>query len=235
MTRRRRREAPVAALRVVLADDSCAFRDGLGFLLRTGGVEVVASVDDLPALLEVVRRLSPDLAVVDAELDATRAGSGVTAGLALKAERPGMGVIVVAAHPEAEHVLRLLDGAGSGAGYLLKDTVRDVLGLLDAVRRVAGGGLALSPEVVSPMVAERRGAEPFRGLSERDREVFSLVAQGRSNAGIAEALMLSTKTADSHVAGLLDDLGVEHDGTDNGRARATLALLRRVSPGVAPV
>lgn len=235
MTRRRGRDAPVSVLRVVVADESCAFRDGLGFLLRTGGAEVVSSVDHLAALFEVVPMVAPDLVVVDADLDPTGPGSGVTAGLALKGRLPGLGLIVVAAHPETQHVERLLDGASSGAGYLLKDTDADVLGLLDALRRVAAGGLALSPEVVSPLVEASRRAEPLSGLSHRDQEILSLVAQGRSTTGIAEALMLSPKTAHSHVSGLLSDLGVEHDGTDNGRARATLALLRQVSAGVAPL
>jgi len=233
VTRRRGRGVPIPALRVVVADDSCAFRDGLGFLLRTGGAEVVSSVDDLPVLLEVVPQLSPDLVVVDADL--AGAGSGVGAALALKGRLPGLGVIVVATHPQAQHVERLLDGASGGTGYLLKDTDADVLGLLDALRRVAGGGLALSPEVVSPLVAASSRAGPLSALSHRDREVLSLVAQGRSDTGIADALMLSHKTADSHVSGLLSDLGVEHDGTDNGRARATLTLLRQASAGVAPV
>jgi DNA-binding NarL/FixJ family response regulator len=211
----------------VLADGSATSRQGLEFLLAIGGVEVVASVADLPALVEAVHRASPDLAVIDAELAYDGSASGVSGALALKHERPGLGVIVVAARADTEEVLRLVDGADSGMGYLLKEPVQDVLGLLEALRRVAGGGLALSPEVVGPLVAARSRSEPLSTLSGRDREVLSLVAQGRSNTGIAEALLLSDRTTDSHVRSLLRGLGVQHDGTENGRARATLALLRR--------
>lgn len=224
--RRRGRPAPAPALRVVLADGSCGFRDGLGFLLRTGGADVVSSVDGEPALRAAVHQHRPDVVVVDAALQGAEGGSGVGAALALKGEQPGLGVVVVAARADPQQALRLLDGASNGAGYLLKEAEKDVLGLLDAVRRVAAGGLALSPGLVTPMLTARGGAEPVSRLSARDREVLALVAQGRSNTGIAETLQLSAKTADSHVAALLRDLGVEHDGTDNGRARAVLALLR---------
>jgi DNA-binding NarL/FixJ family response regulator len=211
---------------VVLADHSTTSRQGLEFLLATAGVEVVASVVDLPALVEAVHRTSPDLAVVDAELRFDGSASGVSAALALKDERPGLGVIVIATQSDTEEVLRLVDGADRGMGYLLTETVQDVLGLLDALRRVAAGGLALSPEVVGSLVAARSRSEPLNTLSGRDQEVLSLVAQGRSNTGIAEALFLSGRTTDSHVSDLLRGLGVQHDGTENGRARATLALLR---------
>jgi DNA-binding NarL/FixJ family response regulator len=133
---------------------------------------------------------------------------------------------VVANRPELDDVLALLDGAGRGSGYLLKEKERDVLGLLDALRRVARGGLALSSEVVAALVSARRASPPLDGLGGRDLEVLSLVAEGRSNAAIAETLRLSRRTADHHVTELLDVLGVEHDGTDYGRARAALALLR---------
>lgn len=226
MTRRRSRAQPVAALRVVLAGGSAAFRQGLQVLLEAGGVDVVASVQEPSALGDAVRSLAPDLVIVDACLSPRALDSGVEAALALKGERPDVGVIVVANHPEPQDMQRLVDGAGSGLGYLLSDTVQDVLGLLDALRRVAGGGLALSPEVVKPLILERGQAAPLSRLSARDHEVLSLVAQGHSNSGIASALLLSAKTADSHVTGLLQELGVEHDGTENGRARATLSLLR---------
>lgn len=211
---------------MVVADESCSFRDGLGFLLQTGGVEVVSSVGELPSLLESVARYEPDVVVVDADLEAAGTRSGVAAVLRLKAERPALGGLVVADRPRHEHVLALLDGAGPGSGYLLKGTERDVLDLLDALHRVAGGGLALSPEVVEAMVAERTASAPLDALGHRDLQVLTLVAEGRSNAGIAEALRLSRRTTDHHVSDLLHDLGLEHDGTDYGRAVATLALLR---------
>jgi DNA-binding NarL/FixJ family response regulator len=210
----------------VLADGSATSRQGLEFLLAIGGVEVLASVADLPALVEAVHHGSPDLAVIDAALPFNGSASGVSAALALKAEQPGLGVIVIASHADTDEVLRLVDGAESGMGYLLTETVQDVLGLLDALRRVAAGGLALSPEVVGSLVAAGSRSEPLSTLSGRDQEVLSLVAQGRSNTGIAEALLLSGRTTDNHVSDLLRDLGVQHDGTENGRARATLALLR---------
>jgi DNA-binding NarL/FixJ family response regulator len=219
--------APTAeVLRVVVADQSCSFRDGLGFLLQTGGVEVVSSVGELASLLEAVEQLTPDVVVVDAELEDPGVGSGVAAVLRLKDERPSLGGLVVADELRQEHVLALLDRGGRGSGYLLKGTERDVLGLLDALRRVAGGGLALSPEVVESMVAGHRASAPLDALGHRDLQVLALVAEGRSNAGIADALRLSRRTTDHHVSDLLRDLGLEHDGTDYGRALATLALLR---------
>jgi DNA-binding NarL/FixJ family response regulator len=226
MTRRRPRTPTVPALRVVLAGGSDTFRQGLQVLLQAGGVDVVASVREPGELKDAVGSLAPDLAIVDACLSPGARDSGVQAALALKGERPDVGVIVVASHPEPQDMQRLVDGAEGGMGYLLSDTVEDVLGLLDALRRVASGGLALSPEVVQPMMLERGQAAPLSRLSARDHEVLSLVAQGQSNSGIASALLLSAKTTDSHVTGLLQELGVQHDGTENGRARATLSLLR---------
>lgn len=224
---RRGHALPAAELlRVVVADESCSFRDGLGFLLRTGGVEVAASVGELASLLEAVDRHEPDVVVVDADLEATGTGSGVAAVLRLKTERPALGGLVVAERPRHEHVLELLDGAGPGSGYLLKGTERDVLDLLDALRRVADGGLALSPEVVEAMVTARSVSAPLDGLGRRDLQVLTLVAEGRSNAGIAATLRLSRRTTDHHVDDLLHDLGLEHDGTDYGRAVAAWALLR---------
>ena len=227
MSGRRGHPAPATeVLRVVVADESCSFRDGLGFLLQTGGVEVVSSVGELASLLEAVEQLTPDVVVVDAELEDPDVGSGVAAVLRLKDERPSLGGLVMADQLRHEHVLALLDGAGPGSGYLLKGTERDVLGLLDALRRVARGGLALSPEVVESMVAAQRSSAALDGMGNRDLQVLTLVAEGRSNAGIAEALRLSRRTTDHHVGDLLHDLGLEHDGTDYGRALATLALLR---------
>jgi DNA-binding NarL/FixJ family response regulator len=257
-------------LTVVLADGSGVFRQGLQRLLEAAGMDVVATVADVPALLAAVRRLQPDLAIVDvrvfpahdgaavgagiesgeaaegesaaatgtetdSESDAgtgtesrlqTRTEAGVDAALALKRERPEMGVIALSSSLEPRSVTAIVDDGQGGVGYLLKDTVEDMLGLLGALRRVAAGGIAVAPEAVSLLLGADGSSPRLNGLSPRDREVLALIAQGYPDKAIADALALSPKTVHGHVGELLDQLGVEHDGTDSGRTRAALTFLR---------
>ena len=246
MSRLRAEHAPTRALRVVLADGSGVFRQGLQRLLEAAGVEVVATVADAPALVAAVQRLQPDLAIVDvrmfparvgaavgASIDSpveagveTRVEAGVDAALALKLERPEMGVIALSSSIEPGSVTAILEDRQGGVGYLLKDTVEDMLGLLGALRRVAAGGIAVAPEAVSLLLGAERPSERLTDLSPRDREVLALIAQGYPDRAIADALALSPKTVHGHVGELLDQLGVEHDGTDSGRTRAALTFLR---------
>ncbi|HET6694177.1 MAG TPA: response regulator transcription factor [Pedococcus sp.] len=254
MSRLRADHAPARALRVVLADGSGVFRQGLQRLLEAAGVEVVSTVGDVPALVAAVRRLQPDLAIVDvrmfpahvgaavgASIDAgvgagaeTGVEAGVEAGieagveavLALKRERPEMGVIALSSSIEPGSVTAIVEDRQGGVGYLLKDTVEDMLGLLGALRRVAAGGIAVAPEAVSLLLGAGRPSERLTDLSPRDREVLALIAQGYPDRAIADALALSPKTVHGHVGELLDQLGVEHDGTDSGRTRAALTFLR---------
>ena len=249
MSRLRAEHAPARALRVVLADGSGVFRQGLERLLEAAGVEVVATVADVPALVAAVQRLQPDLAIVDVRIFPAHVGAavgaridagvevgadtggepgdaGIDAALALKRERPEMGVIVLSSSIEPGSVTAIVEDRQGGVGYLLKDTVEDMLGLLGALRRVAAGGIAVAPEAVSLLLGAGRPSERLTGLSPRDREVLALVAQGYPDRAIADALALSPKTVHGHVGELLDQLGVVHDGTDSGRTRAALTFLR---------
>lgn len=221
-----RRATPAPPMRVVLADDSGIFRQGLALLLEAGGVDVVSGVADVASLMSEVDRVAPDAAVLDVRMPPSHTDEGIRAALELKSRWPEVGVLVLSTYVEPRWVATLLDSVPSGIGYLLKDRVEDVLGLLEALRRVADGGIALDPEVVRALVAARRHTAPLERLTEREREVLHLLAQGRSNAGIAHTLFLSVKTVEAHVAGIFRALELEEDGSDNRRVRAALAFLQ---------
>lgn len=226
MSRLRAEPAPARALRVVLADGSGVFRQGLQRLLEAGGVEVVSTAADVPTLEAAVQHLAPDLVIVDVRMFPAHVEAGVEAALALKRERPEMGVIVLSSSLEPGSVRAIMEDQQDGVGYLLKDTVADMLGLLGALRRVAAGGIAVAPEAVSGLLGPGQPSERLTGLSPRDREVLALIAQGYPDHAIADTLEISSKTVSGHVGDLLDQLGVEHNGTDSGRTRAALTFLR---------
>lgn len=212
-------------LRVVLADDSGLFREGLRLLLEVSGIVVERSVGDGPAVVAQVLESKPDVAVVDVRMPPTHTDEGIRAALQIKAVQPAVGVLVLSTYVEPAWVTKLLDAVPAGIGYLLKDRVDDAAGLLEAIRRVAGGGIALDPEVVEVMLAARRHAVPIERLTDREREVLALLAEGRSNAGIATSLHLSVKTVEGHVAAVFRALGLQEDGPDNRRVKAALAFL----------
>lgn len=214
------------ALRAVLADDSVIFRQGLALLLEAAGVAVPITVGDVPALLQAVQTHEPDVAVVDVRMPPTHTDEGIQAALALKRHHPGIGVVVLSTYVEPRWVTTLLDAEPTGVGYLLKDRVDDIVGLLEALRRVAAGGIALDPEVVATLLAARRNTSSLERLTDREREILALVAQGRSNAGIAEALFLSVKTVEAHVAAVFRSLDLHEDAADNRRVKAALAYLQ---------
>jgi DNA-binding NarL/FixJ family response regulator len=213
-------------VRVVLADDSVLFREGLARVLIERGVEVVAQVADGEALLERVVESEPDLAIVDIRMPPTNTNEGLIAALQIRAARPDVGVLVLSQYIETHHAVKLVgDGAGR-VGYLLKDRVSDLDEFVATVRRVAAGGTAIDPEVVSHLVGQQRGRNALDELSDREREVLSLMAQGLSNHAITEKLFLSPKTVDTHVGNIFTKLGLLRAPDDHRRVLAVLAFLR---------
>ncbi|WP_231384076.1 response regulator transcription factor [Cellulomonas sp. URHD0024] len=214
-----------ASLRVVLCDDSGIFRDGLQLLLERAGVDVAASVSDVAALHAAVAEQLPDVAVVDVRMPPTHTDEGIRAAVSLRRSFPQVGVLVLSTYVDAAWALALLDAVPDSVGYLLKDRVDDVAGLLAALERVARGGVALDAEVVASLVATRRHTEPLEQLTERERAVLAAMAQGLSNSGIAQTLFVSVKTVETHVAAVFRTLGLQESSTDNRRVKAALVYL----------
>ncbi len=210
-------------MRIVIGEDSALFREGLVLLLRDAGHEVVAAVGDAVALVDAVARETPDLAIVDIRMPPGDEDDGARAAAQIRRDRPDVAVMLLSQHVETRHTLDLM--ASGGFGYLLKDRVLDVDDFLDALRRVAGGGSALDPEVVAALVSGRRG-DPLAALSPREREVLGLMAEGRTNAGIARRLWLTDRTVETHVRSILGKLGIAASDDDHRRVLAVLAHLR---------
>ncbi len=213
--------------RVVIAEDAALFRAGLVRLLEDHGHQVCAAVADGDALLAAVARWRPDVAVVDIRMPPTHTDEGLRAAIALRRDHPGTGVLVLSQYIETRYAARLLAGDASGVGYLLKDRVADVAEFADAVARVAGGGTALDPEVVRQLVRSSPQAGGLAALTAREREVLALMAEGRSNAGISAALVVSPSVVEKHVASIFGKLGLPPSEADN---RRVLAVLRYVGP-----
>jgi serine/threonine-protein kinase PknK len=217
-------------VRIVIGEDSALFREGLALLLRDAGHEVVAAVGDAPSLLEAVAREAPDLAVVDIRMPPRNEDDGARAAAEIRRGHPGVAVMLLSQHVETRHSLDLV--AAGGFGYLLKDRVLDVDDFLDALGRVAAGGSALDPEVVAALVAGRRD-DPLAALSPREREVLALMAEGRTNAGIARRLWLTDRTVETHVRSILGKLSLPASDEDHRRVLAVLAYLRAdAGPGL---
>jgi DNA-binding NarL/FixJ family response regulator len=212
-------------MRVVVAEDAALFREGLVRLLQDRGHQVCAAVADGDALLAAAAEHDPDVAVVDVRMPPTHTDEGLRAALELRRRRPGTGVLVLSQYVETRYAARLLEGNASGVGYLLKDRVADVAEFADALARVAAGGTALDPEVVSQLLAAGRHAHGLGGLTPREREVLSLMAEGRSNAGIAAGLVISAGVVEKHVASIFGKLGLPPAEGDNRRVLAVLRFL----------
>jgi DNA-binding NarL/FixJ family response regulator len=212
-------------LRVVIAEDAALFRAGLVRLLEDHGHLVCAAVADGEALLAAVARYRPDVAVVDIRMPPTHTDEGLRAAIRLRHDHPGTGVLVLSQYIETRYATRLLEGDASGVGYLLKDRVADVAEFAGAVERVAGGGTALDPEVVRQLVRSSRHADGLAALTARERDVLALMAEGRSNAGIAAALVVTASVVEKHVASIFGKLGLPPSEADN---RRVLAVLRYV-------
>jgi len=215
-------------VRVVLAEDLFLLREGLAHLLTAHGIEVVASVESGPELLRAVLDERPDVAVVDVRLPPTFTDEGLQAALAARREIPGQPVLVLSQHVEQLYARELLtDGAG-GVGYLLKDRVFNSEQFIDALRRVAAGGTAMDPQVIAKLLARRASDTPLSRLTPREREVLELMAEGRSNAAIAQRLFLSESAVGKHTASIFAKLDLVPSDDDNRRVLAVLAYLRGV-------
>ena len=210
--------------RVVLAEDDVLLREGLASLLGRSGFEVVGQAGDATRLLELVREQEPELVVVDIRMPPTHSTEGLEAAGVIRQERPETGILVLSAHVEVEHAMELLAG-GRGIGYLLKSRVTDVEEFLETLQRVARGGSVVDPALVQELVGARRHQDPLAELSAREREVLALMAEGRSNAGIARRLWVTEGTVEKHVRSILTKLGLAETDEDHRRVLAVLTFL----------
>lgn len=209
-------------MRIVIGEDSALFREGLARLLEDAGHEVVAKAADAEALVAAVEQSEPDLAVIDVRMPPDLTDDGARAARLLRQEQPELAIVLLSQHVEARHSVELV--AGGHFGYLLKDRVFDVEDFLDALRRVAAGGSALDPEVVATLLGRGGRDDPLALLTRREREVLSLMAEGRTNAGIATRLWLTERTVETHVASIMAKLGLR-ESTEHRRVLAVLTWL----------
>jgi DNA-binding NarL/FixJ family response regulator len=213
-------------MRVVVADDSVLLREGVVRLLEEKGFDVVAQAGDAEDLIRKVRAHKPDVAVVDIRMPPTNTDDGLRAALEIRAELPDTGVLVLSQYVEEGYALDLVGDSAGGVGYLLKDRVADVDRFVDSVRRVADGGSALDPEVVSQLVGRARRDDPIDELTPREREVLELMAEGRSNNAIAEHMVVTERAVEKHVTSIFGKLGLAPAPEDHRRVLAVLAFLR---------
>src|SRR5689334_411638 len=211
---------------VVLAEDQVLLREGIARILEGAGYEVVAQAGDAEDLLRKVTGHKPDLVITDIQMPPHAGADGLQAAIGIRRRLPGTGVIVLSQFVEERYVLDLVGDEASGVGYLLRDHVGRVDEFVQAVRRVAGGGSALDPDVVAVMLGRRRRDDPLADLSPRERDVLDLMAQGKSNAGIGEALFLSAGTVEKHITSIFAKLGLPDDRAEHRRVLAVLRLLR---------
>jgi len=209
-------------VRIVIAEDAVLLRAGLTHLLVDAGEDVVAAVDNGDALLVAVERHQPDLAIVDVRMPPSHTDEGLRAALAIRARWPQVGILVLSQYVEERYATELLAGDTAGVGYLLKDRVADVSDFLSAVRRVGDGGTALDPEVVAQLLARARRRDPLAQLTPRERDVLALMAEGRSNAAIAQALVVSDGAVEKHVSNIFTKLDLSPTEHDHRRVLAVL-------------
>ncbi|MGW1804064.1 LuxR C-terminal-related transcriptional regulator [Streptomyces sp. NPDC002078] len=215
-------------MRVVLAEDLFLLRDGLVRMLEAFGFEIAAAVESGPELSRALAESEPDVAVVDVRLPPTHTDEGLQCALAARKARPGLPVLVLSQHVEQLYARELLADGNGGIGYLLKDRVFDAEQFVDAVRRVAAGGTAMDPQVIQQLLSRRSGdGRPLSGLTPRELEVLELMAQGRSNAGIAAQLVVTERAVAKHTSNIFTKLGLEVSDDDNRRVLAVLAYLDR--------
>jgi DNA-binding NarL/FixJ family response regulator len=213
-------------MRVALADDAVLFRQALAEAFTAAGLEVVGQAGDAPGLMAIVARDHPDVVVVDVRMPPTHTTEGLEAAIALRGSSPDIGVLVLSQYVETRHAIRLIQAGTDGVGYLLKERVGDLAELIDAVRRVGAGGSVIDPEVVGQLLGRARAHGPLDELTRREREVLELMAEGRSNQAIADALGLNGKTVEAHINGVFSKLGLEPASEDHRRVLAVLTYLR---------
>ena len=213
-------------MRAVIAEDSVLLREGLVRLLSETGLEVIGAFESADDLLRRVRSESPDIAIVDIRLPPTHSDEGLRAALEIRASHPSVGVLVLSQYLEVALAMTLLADSAEGVGYLLKDRVSDVRDFIDAVRRVADGGSVVDPVIVSTLLSRRRRDDPLAELTPREREVLELMAEGRSNQGIADKLVITLRATEKYVSTIFGKLGLPSGGSDSRRVLAVLLYLR---------
>jgi DNA-binding NarL/FixJ family response regulator len=213
-------------VRAVIAEDSVLLREGLVRLLRESGLEVIGAFESADDLLRRVRSESPDIAIVDIRLPPTHSDEGLRAALEIRASQPSVGVLVLSQYLEVALAMTLLADSAEGVGYLLKDRISDVRDFIDAVRRVADGGSVIDPVIVSTLLSRRRSSDPLAELTPREREVLELMAEGRSNQGIADKLVITLRATEKYVSTIFGKLGLPSGGSDSRRVLAVLLYLR---------
>jgi DNA-binding NarL/FixJ family response regulator len=216
----------MTAVRVVVADDDVLLREGLASLLERSGFEVVGLAGDATQLLELVHEVEPDLAIVDIRMPPAHTTEGLDAAKEIRRDRPQTGILVLSAHAEVDHAMELL-ASGRGIGYLLKSRVSDVAEFIETLERVARGGSVVDPALVQELVTARKRNDPLAVVSERERDVLALMAEGRSNAGIARRLWITEGTVEKHVRSILTKLGLSDTDDDHRRVLAVLTFLEK--------
>jgi DNA-binding NarL/FixJ family response regulator len=213
-------------VRVAIAEDSVLLREGLARLLEEGGLDVVAQCENGDDLLRKVRSTGPDVAIVDIRLPPTHNDEGLQAALAIRAEHPKTSVLVLSQYVEVGLAMKLLADSAEGVGYLLKDRISDVGEFVRAVQRVAEGGSALDPTIVSTLLARQRPDDPIAQLTPRELEVLELMAAGSSNQGIADSLVITVRAVEKYVSSIFGKLGLPSTGSESRRVLAVLLYLR---------
>jgi DNA-binding NarL/FixJ family response regulator len=212
-------------VRAVIAEDSVLLREGVERVLGNAGFEVAGSYSDADDLLSALPSDEPDVAIVDIRLPPTHTDEGLRAALQIRSRHPEVGVLVLSQYVEVGLAMKLLADSAEGAGYLLKDRISDVKEFAASVRRVAEGGSAIDPIIVSTLLSKRRRDDQLAELTPREREVLALMAEGRSNQGIADKLVITTRSVEKYVSSIFDKLGLPSDGSDSRRVLAVLLYL----------
>jgi DNA-binding NarL/FixJ family response regulator len=217
---------PPRPIRVALADDAVLLREALAAALTAAGFDVVGQAADVPELIRIVDEHQPDVVVVDVRMPPTHSTEGLEAAKRLRESHPGIGILVLSQYVETRYAVDLVRADPAGIGYLLKDHVTRIGQLADAVQRIAAGGSVIDPEVVSRLLGRPRQHSPLDELTRREREILGLMAEGRSNHGIAQVLSLELKTVEGHVGQVFGKLGLEPQAEDHRRVLAVLTFLR---------
>jgi DNA-binding NarL/FixJ family response regulator len=213
-------------MRVILADDSILFREGVARVLQEDGFEIAGQADATERLFELATTVAPDVAIVDIRMPPTHSLEGLEAAVIMRSRWPDLGVLMLSQYIETQHVMRLIAGGGRGVGYLLKDRVAHLADFRAAVRSVGNGGSVIDPEVITRLVVKNRDRDSLSEVTDRERAVLAMMAQGRSNLAISERLGLSLKTVESHVHSIFSKLELEPAPDDHRRVLAVLTYLR---------